>query len=57
MDTSLDMRNNPNIEDNGIYTLTFSSNVPDQVLTIKYTVRASDTKNGYVTLEGATLQD
>ncbi len=56
-DTSLDMRNNPNIEDNGIYTLTFSSSVPDQVLTVKYTVKASDTSNGYVMLEAATLQD
>jgi hypothetical protein len=56
-DTSLDMRNNPNIEDNGIYTLTFSSSVPNQVLTVKYTVKASDTSNGYVMLEAATLQD
>jgi len=56
-DTSLDMRNNPNIEDNGIYTLTFSSSVPDQVLTVKYTLKASDTSNGYVMLEAATLQD
>jgi serine/threonine protein kinase len=56
-DTSLDMRNNLNIEDNGIYTLTFSSSVPDQVLTVKYTVRASDASNGYVMLEAATLQD
>jgi serine/threonine protein kinase len=56
-DTSLDMRNNPNIEDNGIYTLTFSSSIPGQVLTVKYTVKASDTNNGYVMLEAATLQD
>ncbi len=57
IDTTLDMRNDPNIEDNGIYTLTFSSSTPNQVLTVKYTVRSSDAANGYVMLEAATLQD
>jgi serine/threonine protein kinase len=56
-DTSLDTRNAPYVENNRIYTLTFSSNVPDQVLTVKYTVQASDASNGYVMLEAATLQD
>lgn len=56
-DTSLDIRNNPNIEDNGIYTLTFSSSIPNQVLTVKYTMKTSDTSNGYIMLEAATLQD
>jgi hypothetical protein len=56
-DTSLDTRNDPNIADNGIYTITFSSSQPGQVLTVKYTVKASDASQGYVMLEGATLQD
>ncbi len=56
-DTTLDMRNNPNIADNGIYTVTFSSSVPDQLVMVKYTVRASDASNGYVMLEAATLED
>ncbi|HWS84734.1 MAG TPA: protein kinase [Ktedonobacteraceae bacterium] len=56
-DTTLDMRNNPNIADNGIYTVTFSSSVPDQLVMVKYTVRASDVSNGYVMLEAATLED
>jgi len=56
-DTSLDMRNDPNIADNGIYTITFSSSLPGQVLTVKYTVKASDASKGYVMLEAATLQD
>jgi serine/threonine protein kinase len=56
-DTSLDTRNGPLVGANGIYTLTFSSNVPDQVLTVKYTVGASNANNGYVMLEAATLQD
>jgi hypothetical protein len=56
-DTTLDMRNNPNIADNGIYTVTFSSSVPDQLVMVKFTVRASDASNGYVMLEAATLED
>ncbi len=40
-----------------IYTLTFSSDLPDQVLTVKYTVQTSNASNGYVMLEAATLQD
>ncbi len=56
-DTSLDMRNDPNTADNGIYTITFSSSLPGQVLTVKYTVKASDASQGYVMLEAATLQD
>jgi hypothetical protein len=56
-DTTLDMRNNPNIADNGIYTVTFSSSVPDQLVIVKFTVRASDASNGYVMLEAATLED
>src|SRR5205807_10565226 len=55
-DASLDMRNDRNIEDNGIYTLVFSSSVPNQVLTVNYTVEASDERDGYVMLEAATLQ-
>jgi hypothetical protein len=51
------MRNNPNIADNGIYTVTFSSSVPDQLVMVKFTVRASDASNGYVMLEAATLED
>jgi len=56
-DTTLDTRNTPKSEDNGIYTLTFSSSVPDQILTVKYTIKASYTSNSYVILEAATLQD
>ncbi|HEY4035099.1 MAG TPA: serine/threonine-protein kinase [Ktedonobacteraceae bacterium] len=41
---------------NGIYTLVFSSSVPNQVLTVTYTAMTTDTSNGYVLLQAATLQ-
>jgi hypothetical protein len=56
-DASLNMIHDPyNVEDNGIYTLVFSSSVPNQTLTVTYTLMNTNGSNGYVMLQAATLQ-
>jgi hypothetical protein len=42
--------------DNAVYTITYSTNLPDQKLTIDYTEMQSNGNKGYVLLEAATLQ-
>jgi hypothetical protein len=56
-DTTLDTTTDPhNSQDNGIYTLTFNSRVPNQVLTVTYTAIATNGNNGATFLQAATLQ-
>ena len=56
-DASLDTTHDPtkNVS-NAVYTITYSTNVPDQKLTINYTEMASQGNAGYILLEAATLQ-
>ncbi|HEY4032792.1 MAG TPA: hypothetical protein VGL94_02370 [Ktedonobacteraceae bacterium] len=56
IDETLNTTYNPSgPQGSGIYTLVFNSNTPNQILTIKYTAITSDSSNGYVMLEAATL--
>jgi len=56
-DASLDMiGSSDSLANNGIYTLVFSSSVPNQILTVQYTVMASEGSSGFVSLQSATLQ-
>jgi len=56
-DASLDMiGSSSSPANNGIYTLVFSSSVPKQILTVQYTVMASERSSGFVSLQSATLQ-
>jgi hypothetical protein len=42
--------------DNAVYTIRFSSNMPNQQLVITFTEMNSNGNAGYVLLEAATLQ-
>lgn len=56
-DASLDMiGSSDSPANNGIYTLVFSSSVPNQILTVQYTVMASERSSGFVSLQSTTLQ-
>ncbi len=56
-DASLDMTHDPTKNvDNAVYTITYSTNLPDQKLTIDYTEMQSNGNRGYVLLEAATLR-
>jgi len=56
-DATLDMTHNPTrTSDNGVYTISYSSSVPNQRLTITFTELAANASAGYILLEAATLQ-
>ena len=56
-DASLNMTHDPTkIADNAVYTITFSTNVPNQKLTINFTEMESNGNAGYILLEAAALQ-
>jgi len=56
-DATLDMTHNPTrTNDNGVYTISYSSSVPNQTLTITFTELAANGSAGYILLEAATLQ-
>jgi hypothetical protein len=56
-DATLDMRHNPmRTGDNALYTIYYSTNTPDQELTITYTILETNGSAGYILLEAATLQ-
>ena len=57
IDGSLDMRHDPTkIADNAFYAIKFSSNMPNQKITINYTEMNRNGSAGYILLEAATLQ-
>jgi hypothetical protein len=57
IDGSLDMTHDPKkTADNAVYTIRFSSNMPNQQLVITFTEMNSNGNAGYVLLEAATLQ-
>jgi serine/threonine protein kinase len=57
IDVSLNMMHDPyNVEDNGIYSLVFSSSAPNQTLNVTYTAINTNGSNGYVMLQAATFQ-
>ncbi len=54
---ALDMTHDPTrTADNALYTINYSTNMPNQSLTITYTVMNSNGSGGYILLEAATLQ-
>ena len=56
-DATLDMRHNPmRTGDNALYTIYYSTNTPDQEITITYTILETNGNAGYILLEAATLQ-
>jgi serine/threonine protein kinase len=56
-DATLDMRDDPNSSQaNSVYTVVFNGNAANQVLTVRYTVMATNGSDSYVMLQAATLQ-
>lgn len=56
-DATLDMRHNPmSTGANALYIVYYSTNTPDQELTITYTLLDTNGSAGYILLEAATLQ-
>jgi serine/threonine protein kinase len=55
-DATLDMRDDPNsAQANSIYTVVFNGSAANQVLTVRYTVMATNGSDSYVMLQAATL--